>query len=99
MCSFDTDYNRLYIEYSLLGTREGRTHRAFELLNSPCSMGAWSASLRAVVGAMVLSVGRADMLYAVGGEAGSQGATNSMERFNLDDPDARWELSIAMPSE
>jgi hypothetical protein len=62
-------------------------------------MGAWSASLRAVVGAMVLSVGRADMLYAVGGEAGSQGATNSMERFNLDDPDARWELSIAMPSE
>ena len=39
------------------------------------------------------------MLYAVGGEAGSQGATNSMERFNLDDPDAGWELSMAMPSE
>ena len=53
----------------------------------------------AAIGAAVLPRrAAADMLYVVGGEVG-QSATNSMERFNLDDPDAQWDLSMSMPSE
>ena len=55
-------------------------------------------SAAAIGAAMLPRRAAADMLYVVGGEVG-QSATNSMERFNLDDPDAQWDLSMSMPSE